>query len=121
MQRQVHRLSARLINREGEQMAHELDERYGLPAEDPQVAEAVSLMESLPEPERARFLQALASAVYAYQRTSDPNGLLNFASDFTATVRLRTRPGYAEALAAAPTRAMGPGVGVKELFEQARR
>lgn len=102
-------------------MEHGIFDRYGLPEDDPEVAEAVGLVSSLPEHERDKVLQALVSAIYSYQRTDDPRGLLNFARDFTATVRLRLKPGYDEALAAAPTTASGPSRSVKEIFEQVRR
>lgn len=96
-------------------------DRYGLPLDDPQVAVAADTIASLPADERDRVVRALASAVYAYQRTDDPSGLREFARDFAATVTLRQTAGYEEALAAAPTEPQGPVRSVKDVLDEIHR
>lgn len=99
----------------------EQSDRYGAPFDDPDVVAAVELLAGLSYAERARVLQAVASAVYGYHRTHDTGGLVAFARDFAATARLRSSADYEKAAAATPTRATGPGWSVREVFEHARR
>jgi hypothetical protein len=63
-----------------------------------------------------RVLREMLRTIYAYQESRDPAGLVTFAEDMLATVKLHLIPGYDKVLAKAPMRPQGRGRSIEEIL-----